>query len=60
MNTIVIEKKRYVLIPEAEYKLLSGGPPQLPPKLPSGNYPALLAIEATIAQSIVRVEKQWA
>jgi ribosome-binding protein aMBF1 (putative translation factor) len=53
-NTITIEKKRYVLIPEAEYKILVAGAPPLPPKLPDGNYPALEAIGATIAQSIVR------
>jgi ribosome-binding protein aMBF1 (putative translation factor) len=54
LNTIVIEKKRYVVIPEAEYKILTAGAPPLPPKRPNGNYPALEAIGATIAQSIVR------
>jgi ribosome-binding protein aMBF1 (putative translation factor) len=56
INTIVIEKKKYVLIPEAEYKRLISVP-SLPAKLPSGNYPALPAIEANIARNIVRDRK---
>lgn len=59
-NTIVIDRKRYVLVPEAQYKSLVADasaaslPPPLPPRLPNGNYPALEAVKATIAQSIVR------
>lgn len=54
LNTIIIEKKKYVLVPEADYKQLVKGVPSLPDKLPSGNYPALPAIEASIARNIVR------
>ena len=54
LNIIVIEKKKYVLVPETEYKRMLNGLPALPDKLPSVNYPALPAIEASIARSIVR------
>src|SRR5450432_2023447 len=54
LNIIVIEKKKYVLVPEAEYKRMVNGIPSLPEKLSSGNYPALPAIEASIARNIVR------
>jgi len=54
MKTAIIDKKKYVLVPEAEYKRLIQGVPPLPPVDASGNYPALLAMDATIARSIVR------
>jgi ribosome-binding protein aMBF1 (putative translation factor) len=53
-NTIVIDKKKYVLIPEADFKRLVKGTAEMPAKLPDGNYPAIPAIEAAIAQSMVR------
>ena len=54
LNTITIDKKKYVVIPEEECKLMMAGPPPLPDKLSDGNYPALPAIEASIARGIVR------
>ncbi len=54
MNTITIDKKRYVLIPEAEYKLLNKGRPSLPPKNKDGTYPAVAAMQAMIGQGLIR------
>ena len=54
MHTIVIDKKKYVLVPEADYKLLVKGVPELPAADARGNRPALAFAEATIARSIVR------
>jgi DNA-binding XRE family transcriptional regulator len=54
MNIAIIDKKRYVLVPEAEYKRLVTGLPPLPPADAAGNLPALAAMEATIARNIVR------
>jgi ribosome-binding protein aMBF1 (putative translation factor) len=54
MNTISIDRKKFVLVPVAEYKRLISGVPALPPKDAAGNYPALAAMDATIARSIVR------
>ncbi len=54
LNTIVIEKKKYVLVPENEYRRMIKGDSRLPSKSASGNYPALPAIEAAIARNIVR------
>jgi DNA-binding XRE family transcriptional regulator len=53
-NTITIDRKKFVLVPQAEYKRLIKGVPPLPPKDSNGNYPALAAAEATIARTIVR------
>ncbi len=54
LNTIVIEKKKYYLVPAEEYRRLAKGVPSLPEKTRNGNYPALPAIEAGIARNIVR------
>ena len=54
LNTIVIKKKRYVLVPESEYKKMVQGIPPVPDKSPSGNYPALPYIKASLARKIVR------
>ena len=53
-NTIVIEKKKYVLVPEAEYKRLMRGVPPLPAADAQGNRPAVAFGEASIARNIVR------
>jgi ribosome-binding protein aMBF1 (putative translation factor) len=54
MNTLTIDKKKYVLVPVDEYKQLVKGVPQLPPANPDGTLPAVAAMEAIIAQEIVR------
>lgn len=54
MNTITIDKKKYVLVPESEYKQMVKGVPPLPDKLANGNYPGIAALEASIARNIVR------
>src|SRR5579862_264102 len=56
-NTIMLNSRKYVLVPLAEYrKMMKGGQkmPALPTKNARGNYPALAAAEATIARSIVK------
>lgn len=49
-NTAIIDGKRYVLLPEAQYKRLKAGAkvvvpesdlPQFPKRLPGGNYDAI-------------------
>ena len=54
MNTAIIDKKKYVLVPEEEYKRLVQGVPAMPPADADGNFPALAAMEASIARNIVR------
>jgi DNA-binding XRE family transcriptional regulator len=54
MNTIVIDKKKYVLIPEAQYKRLVSGVPEFPAADAAGNMPAVAFAEAAIARNIVR------
>ncbi|HET6251721.1 MAG TPA: helix-turn-helix transcriptional regulator [Tepidisphaeraceae bacterium] len=54
MNTITIDRKKYVLVPEAEYRQMVKGVPPLPEPLAGGNLPALAAIDASIARNIVR------
>jgi DNA-binding XRE family transcriptional regulator len=59
MDTAVIGKKKYVLVPAAEYRrLTSGEPPPLPPADEDGNRPAIAFAQATIARSIVRDRKK--
>jgi ribosome-binding protein aMBF1 (putative translation factor) len=43
-----------VLVPEAEYKLLAKGVPELPAADADGNMPAVAFAEAAIARNIVR------
>jgi len=52
-NTIVIEHKKYVLLPWTEYQLLVAGAPSMPEPLPNGNYP-VTAGGAVIARGLVR------
>jgi DNA-binding XRE family transcriptional regulator len=54
LNTIFIDKKKFVLVPWADYKLMEKGVPPLPPADARGNRPAVAAAEAMIARSIVR------
>jgi DNA-binding XRE family transcriptional regulator len=57
MNTITIDKKKYVLLAEAEYTRLVKGVPELPAADSKGNMPALAFAEAAIAGNIVRDRK---
>jgi DNA-binding XRE family transcriptional regulator len=54
LNTIIIENKKFVLVPYAEYKLMEKGVPPLPPADAAGNRPALATVEGMIARGIVR------
>jgi ribosome-binding protein aMBF1 (putative translation factor) len=54
LNTILIDNKKFVLVPFAEYKLLEKGVPPLPPADAHGNRPARATVEAEIARGIVR------
>jgi ribosome-binding protein aMBF1 (putative translation factor) len=54
VKTAIIDSKKYVLVPEAEYKRLVKGVPSLPPPDAEGNYPAVEVIEALMARGIVR------
>ena len=58
MTTLVIDKKKYVVIPETDYRKLTNRQPQLPPVDEQGNRPALAFMDATIARSIVRDRKK--
>ena len=59
MITAVIDRKKYVLVPAAEYlKLVANAPPELPDADKDGNRPAIAFMEATIARSIVRNRKK--
>jgi ribosome-binding protein aMBF1 (putative translation factor) len=56
-DKITLKNKKYVLVPEAEYRKLMGNGqkmPGLPAKNARGHYPALAAAEATIARTIVK------
>jgi ribosome-binding protein aMBF1 (putative translation factor) len=54
-DTIVLNDKTFVLVPEDEYEqLLQRGMPPLPAKNRRGNYPAIAATDALIAQGLVR------
>jgi DNA-binding XRE family transcriptional regulator len=57
LNTIIIENKKFVLVPYAEYKLMEKGVPPLPPADAQGNRPAVATAEAMIARGIVRDRK---
>jgi ribosome-binding protein aMBF1 (putative translation factor) len=54
-NTIVLNDQRFVLVPEDEYeRLVRQVSPALPPKNRRGNYPAIAATDALIAEGLVR------
>ncbi len=57
MNTILIDRKKYVLLPEADYKRLLSGVAGLPAADAEGNMPAVAFAEAAIALNIVRDRK---
>jgi ribosome-binding protein aMBF1 (putative translation factor) len=54
-DTIVLNDRKFVLVPEDEYeRLLKRDLPKLPAKNRRGNYPAIAATDALIAQGLVR------
>lgn len=70
MNTATIDGRRFVLVPEAEYKRLRSGTkvvvpedqlPALPKRLASGNYPAVEYARVSLARKIIigRKERGW-
>ena len=67
INTATIGGKRYVLVPEADYKRLKAGArvvvpekelPQFPRKLASGNYDAISYARVSLARKIIIARKQ--
>jgi DNA-binding XRE family transcriptional regulator len=54
MKTVVIERKKYVLVPYKEYRKLTHGVPSLPAADLDGSRPALAFADAAIARCIVR------
>lgn len=53
MDTITLNRKKYILVPETEYKRLMRGAPALPPSDADGNRNAIDFAEAAIARNIV-------
>jgi DNA-binding XRE family transcriptional regulator len=55
-QTIIVAGKRFVILPEAEYRSLLGdaGEPALPPADAKGHRPALDYVRASIARDIIR------
>jgi DNA-binding XRE family transcriptional regulator len=50
VQTIVLDGKRFVILPEAEYQRMMG----MPPADAAGNRPAVAAMRAVLARDIVR------
>jgi DNA-binding XRE family transcriptional regulator len=65
-GTLQVGGKRFVIVPEAEYERLRQRAavagdvdlPELPGKLPSGNYPATEALRAGLARKLIK--RRWA
>src|SRR5437016_1284471 len=68
-TTVTLEGKRFVILPEREYRRLresrtrknageDWGLPPLPAKLPSGNYPAVEYARALAARDLIRTRRQ--
>lgn len=53
-QTIVLDGKRFVILPEAEYQRIAG----LPPADAAGNRPAVSAMRAVLARDIIRDREQ--
>ena len=51
---IIINRKRYIAVPEQEYERLVGNAPPLPPPDAAGTRDAVKFAEASIARNIVR------
>jgi DNA-binding XRE family transcriptional regulator len=64
--TLQLNGKNFVVVPEAEYDALRRRAamvgdidwPELPAKLPSGNYPALPALRVGLARKLIK--RRWA
>lgn len=65
-GTIQFGKRRFVMVPQAEYDQLKRrvaviddiDVPNLPAKLPSGNYPATEALRVGLARKLIK--RRWA
>jgi len=65
-GTLQISGKRFVVVPETEYDHLRQRAavagdvelPELPGKLPSGNYPAVQALRVGLARKLIK--RRWA
>jgi ribosome-binding protein aMBF1 (putative translation factor) len=51
---LIIDRKRYIAVPEKEYEKLVGNAPELPPADAKGNRDAVKFAEASIARNIIR------
>lgn len=56
VQTVTLDGKRFVILPEADYLRLSGEPPfpELPPTDARGNYPAREALRVVAARRLIR------
>lgn len=56
VQTVTLDGKRFVILPEAEYLRLSGEPPEpeLPPPDANGNYPARETLQVVRARRLIR------
>lgn len=65
-GTLQISGRRFVIVPETEYDRLRQRAdvagdvdfPELPAKLPSGNYPAMEALRVGLARKLIK--RRWA
>lgn len=56
VQTVTLSGKRYVIVPEAEYRKLQAATqwPIMPAPDAEGNYPAVEAIRASLARKLIR------
>lgn len=59
VQTVILDGKRFVILPEADYLRLSGEPPEpeLPPRDAEGNYPAREALRVVTARRLMRARR---
>lgn len=59
-DTMILKGKRFVLVPQAEFKRLKEQDqlPSFPPADENGNFPALEATRASIARTIIKDRKR--
>jgi ribosome-binding protein aMBF1 (putative translation factor) len=50
---LILNGKKYYLLPRAEYHKIMDVNPAMPARLPSGNYPAAEALRVSIARQII-------
>jgi len=66
VSTVILEGKKWVIVPEEDYHRLLAraereveeGLPPLPAKDADGNYPALEAMDVSIARDIIRARRR--